>query len=114
MERDVPLSVRPLERRDRRVALEKHLGEHVDDAPRVGLAADRKAGAMGWRRLHSGFRWLQFLELLSAIFRESCGSRVNRVEGRAPYIFGCRIQTAQFEIETEASLEEHDLEVLVG
>ena len=47
MHGDVPAPVRPLERSDRRLALEEDFGEHVDNALGRVLVADRKAGAVG-------------------------------------------------------------------
>ena len=47
MHRDVPASVRPLERGDRGLALEKALGQEIDDALGGRLAADGKGGAVG-------------------------------------------------------------------
>ena len=84
MQRDVPASVRPLEGGDRRVAVEKDLREHIDDALGRGLGADRKAGAMGGRKLHSRVPSVQFLELLFPIFRITCRFRVNLTAGCIP------------------------------
>ena len=47
MQGDVPAPSRPLERRDRGLALEKALGQHIDDAPGGLFVADGKAGAVG-------------------------------------------------------------------
>ena len=47
MHGDVPAPVRPLERRDRGLALEENLGEDVDHAFGRMFIANGKAGAMG-------------------------------------------------------------------
>src|SRR5882724_3125264 len=43
----LPASVRPLERRDRRLALEEDVGEHVDHALGGVFVADREMRAVG-------------------------------------------------------------------
>jgi hypothetical protein len=43
----VPAAVRPLERGDRGLAFEKHLGQDIDDALGGLFVADREAGSVG-------------------------------------------------------------------
>src|SRR5215469_12325625 len=47
MHRHIPTAVRPLERGDRRFALEEDLGQHSDHAFGGMLSADRKGDAVG-------------------------------------------------------------------
>ncbi len=54
MHGDVPAPVRPLERGDGGLALEKDFGQDVDDAFGGVFVADREAGAVGGR---SGSHW---------------------------------------------------------
>ena len=55
MHRDIPAPVRPLERRHRRLALEKDLGQQIDHALGGMLVADRK-----WARWVAGVRGVEF------------------------------------------------------
>ena len=54
MHGDVPAPVRPFERGDGGLALEKDFGKHVDDVPGGVFVADREAGAVGGG---SGSHW---------------------------------------------------------
>ena len=77
MHRDVPAPVRSFECCDCGIALEKHLGQRVDRAPRGLFVGKRKAGAVGGRGgahlVKIGLNCFdEFDELLARIFFKNC------------------------------------------